>query len=137
MVVHVIASACVRFIDVGEDVYARVLTMRADKTELLALVAATKVGNLLQFTTTSLWHSVKSSANREINMVNIYAPHHIAMYFGSGMESWWEVTGTHVTLPVTIIDRRRDQYNGKFILRVFRKGTLLGEMVTFSLCTNI
>lgn len=44
-------------------------------------------------------------------------------------QEYLDFWGSEMQLPVTIVDRRKNQYNAQYTVRVFRKGMLLAERV--------
>ena len=51
-------------------------------------------------------------------------------------EQWWDVMGDHISLPITIIDRRKNQYDAQYSVRVIRKGNVLVTKVCFRYQVN-
>lgn len=44
--------------------------------------------------------------------------------------------GDHISLPITIIDQRKNQYDAQYLIRVIRKGNVLVSKVYFRIWIN-
>ena len=77
---------CVRRIDISEEVYAKVVTMRDPDTDLIDLIVATMNGNVLQFSTGGKWVNGSGERNDGGNMEGIYVPHYLSIVLDT--EKW-------------------------------------------------
>ena len=131
-----------RRIDISEEVYAKVVTMRDPDTDLINLIVATMNGNVLQFSTGGKWVNGSGERNDGGNMDGIYVPHYLSMVLDTDRlvctlllprsHSWFDVVGNRVDLPITIVDRRKNTFGRKYHVAVFRKGRVLVEEVALT-----
>ena len=96
---------------------------------------------MYQFTTSGTWNGTNHFENRGVNLNSVYSRDYFGAFFGDGKCVWrcdvryrqdyLDFWGSEMQLPITIVDRRKNQHNAQYTVRVFRKGVLLAERVGF------